>query len=301
MSMETTSATKNNQFTDDTNWQITNAELMESGHMACPGCGAALSMRHVLKVLGPETIVVMPACCWAIIAGGQPTTALTTPLLHTPFAVAAAAASGVRQALTAQKKEQVQVLTWAGDGGTFDIGLQGISGAAERHEDMIYICYDNEAYMNTGIQQSSATPHGAWTTTTPGGKDFKYAKKDILAIIKAHDPAYLASATIAYPEDFYAKIEKAKAARGFRFIHLLAACPSGWKIDSQNALAVTRLAVESGVFPLLEMDKNGRLQKTYEPKNPISVKEYLDSQGRFKKISARETEIWQQELNQKNC
>jgi len=286
-----------NHFTDNTNWQITNAELMESGHMACPGCGASLSMRHVLKVLGPETIVVMPACCWAIIAGGQPTTALSIPLLHTPFAVAAAAASGVRQALTAQKKEHVQVLTWAGDGGTFDIGLQGISGAAERHEDMIYICYDNEAYMNTGIQQSSATPHGAWTTTTPGGKDFKYAKKDILAIIKAHNPAYLASATIAYPEDFYAKIEKAKAASGFRFIHLLAACPSGWKIDSQNALEVTRLAVESGVFPLVEMSENGKIEKTYEPKNPISVKEYLATQGRFKKITAEETEIWQSEIS----
>ncbi len=286
-----------NHFTGDTNWQITNAELMESGHMACPGCGASLSMRHVLKVLGSETIVVMPACCWAIIAGGQPTTALSVPLLHTPFAVAAAAASGVRQALTAQKKEHIQVLTWAGDGGTFDIGLQGISGAAERHEDMIYICYDNEAYMNTGIQQSSATPHGAWTTTTPGGKDFKYAKKDILAIIKAHNPGYLASATIAYPEDFYAKIEKAKAASGFRFIHLLAACPSGWKIDSQNALEVTRLAVESGVFPLVEMNEQGEIKKTYEPKNPISVKEYLASQGRFKKITAAETEIWQNEIS----
>jgi len=290
-------ATGKNHFTDDTNWQITNAELMESGHMACPGCGASLSMRHVLKVLGPETIVVMPACCWAIIAGGQPTTALSVPLLHTPFAVAAAAASGVRQALTAQKREHVQILTWAGDGGTFDIGLQGISGAAERHEDMIYICYDNEAYMNTGIQQSSATPHGAWTTTTPGGKDFKYGKKDILAIIKAHNPGYLASATIAYPDDFYAKIEKAKAARGFRFIHLLAACPSGWKIDSQNALEVTRLAVESGVFPLLEMNDEGAIEKTYKPENPISVKEYLATQGRFKKITAEETEIWQNEIS----
>jgi pyruvate/2-oxoacid:ferredoxin oxidoreductase beta subunit len=288
---------KNNHFTDNTYWQITNAELMESGHMACPGCGASLSMRHVLKILGPETIVVMPACCWAIIAGGPPTTALSPPLLHTPFAIAAAAASGVRQALTAQKKENIQVLTWAGDGGTFDIGLQGISGAGARRADLFYFCYGNEAYMNNGIQQSSATPHGAWTTTTPGGKDFKYAKKDILAIIKAHNPGYLASATIAYPEDFYAKIEKAKSASGFRFIHLLAACPSGWKIDSQNALEVTRLAVESGVFPLLEMNDKGEIEKTYKPENPISVKDYLATQGRFKKITAEETEIWQNEIN----
>lgn len=286
-----------NIFTNDTAWQITTAEHMECGHMACPGCGASLSMRHTLKVMGPQTIVVMPACCWAIIAGGQPTTALSTPLLHTPFAVAAAAATGVRRALTAQGKEGVQVLAWAGDGGTFDIGLQGISGAAERHEDMIYICYDNEAYMNTGIQQSSATPHGAWTTTTPAGKDFQYDKKDIMAIIKAHNPSYLASATIAYPEDFYMKIEKAKAASGFRFLHLLAACPSGWKIDSQDALKVTRMAVESGVFPLLEMDANGIMRTTLKPENPIPIKEYLKAQGRFKKMSDTEIETWQREID----
>ncbi len=277
-------------------WQVTTAEHMECGHMACPGCGASLSMRHVLKVLGNQTIVVMPACCWAIIAGGQPNTALSVPLLHTPFAVAAAAATGVRRALTAQAKKGVEVLCWAGDGGTFDIGLQGISGAAERHEDMIYICYDNEAYMNTGIQQSSATPHGAWTTTTPGGKDFKYAKKDIMAIIKAHNPSYLASATIAYPEDFYSKLKKAKAATGFRFLHLLAACPSGWKIDSQDSLKVTRMAVDSGVFPLLEMDDNGQMRQTLKPEHQIPVKDYLKAQGRFKKISDAEIETWQKEI-----
>ncbi|MCK5680335.1 pyruvate synthase subunit beta, partial [bacterium] len=146
-------------------------------------------------------------------------------------------------------------------------------------------------------QQSSATPHGAWTTTTPGGKDFQYAKKDIIAIIKAHNPSYLASATIAYPDDFYRKIENAKAAKGFRFIHLLAACPSGWKIDSNDALQVTRLAVESGVFPLLEMDDKGQIQQTYKPENPISVKEYLASQGRFKKITAEQTQTWQGEIS----
>ncbi|MBN2809249.1 MAG: pyruvate synthase subunit beta [Deltaproteobacteria bacterium] len=286
-----------NDFSAAHAWQITSAEHMECGHMACPGCGASLSMRHTLKILGAQTVVVMPACCWAIIAGGQPTTALSVPLLHTPFAVAAAAASGVRRALTAQGKKDVQVLCWAGDGGTFDIGLQGISGAAERHEDMIYICYDNEAYMNTGIQQSSATPHGAWTTTTPGGKEFQYAKKDILAIIKAHNPSYLASATIAYPEDFYAKLNRAKAASGFRFIHLLAACPSGWKIDSQDALKVTRMAVDSGVFPLLEMDDKGRLQQTCKPENPISVKTYLQAQGRFKLMPENEIAAWQQEIS----
>ncbi|MBN2707304.1 MAG: pyruvate synthase subunit beta [Deltaproteobacteria bacterium] len=288
-----------NRFSRNSDWHISSAEFMAGGHMACPGCGASLSMRHALKVLGAQTIVVMPACCWAIIAGGQPTTALSVPLLHTPFAVAAAAASGVRRALLAQRKNDVEVMVWAGDGGTFDIGLQGISGAAERQEDMIYVCYDNEAYMNTGIQRSSATPHGAWTTTTPGGKKFAFGKKDILAIIRAHQPAYLASATIAYPEDFYAKFEKARQARGFRFLHLLAACPSGWKIDSQDALKVTRMAVDSGVFPLLEMEAGGGLRRTVKPERPIPVKDYLEAQGRFKKMPAEEIAAWQKEIEAK--
>ncbi len=293
------SMTDSSRFHGNSDWQVITAELMEPGHMGCPGCGASLSMRHALKVLGPETIVVMPACCWAIIAGGQPTTALSVPLLHTPFAVAAAVAGGVRQALAAQGNNETTILTWAGDGGTFDIGLQGISGAAERQEDIIYVCYDNEAYMNTGIQQSSATPPGAWTTTTPAGKDFKYAKKDILAIIRAHNPAYLASATIAYPDDFYSKFEKAKKTRGFRFLHLLAACPSGWKIDSQDALKVTRLAVDSGVFPLLEMDNNGNLVQTVQPENPVPVSHYLKAQGRFRKLTPEEIAIWQENVKKR--
>jgi pyruvate ferredoxin oxidoreductase beta subunit/2-oxoisovalerate ferredoxin oxidoreductase beta subunit len=280
-------------------WTTTAAELVEPGHMGCPGCGGALSMRHALKVLGPETIVVMPACCWAIIAGGQPTTALSVPLLHTPFAVAAAAAGGVRQALAAQGQDEVTVMAWAGDGGTFDIGLQSISGAAERGEDIIFVCYDNEAYMNTGIQQSSATPPGAWTTTTPAGKDFQYAKKDILAIIRAHNPAYLASATIAYPEDFQAKFAKAKQARGFRFLHLLAAFPSGWKIESKDSLQVTRLAVESGVFPLLEMDGKGHLRPTVVPEKTRPVSDYLTAQGRFRKLTGEEIELWQQLVDER--
>ncbi len=288
-----------NRFTPDCRWQITPAELVASGHMGCPGCGASLSLRHALKVLGPETVVVMPACCWAIIAGGQPTTALGVPLLHTPFAVAAAAATGTRQALLAQGREEVTVLAWAGDGGTFDIGLQSISGAVERGEDIIYVCYDNEAYMNTGIQQSSATPPGTWTTTTPSGKDFKYAKKDILGIVRAHNPAYLASATIAYPEDFYAKFEKARETRGFRFLHVLAACPSGWKIDSDKSLEVTRMAVDSGVFPLLEMNLDGTLVETVRPAKTIPVANYLKAQGRFRRMTTEEIALWQTGVEQK--
>lgn len=280
-------------------WNVTTAEYLNSGHMACPGCGASLSMRHALKVLGEETIVVLPACCWSIIAGGFPTTALSVPLLHVPFATAAACASGVRRALLSRGREEVTVMAWAGDGGTFDIGLQALSGAAERREDFLYVCYDNEAYMNTGIQQSSATPAGAWTTTTPAGKEFAYGKKDILEILRAHRPAYLATATIACPEDFLAKFAAARKRRGFRFIHLLSPCPPGWKIDSRDSLAVTRLAVDSGVFPLVEMDDGGRLRLTCEPAHPVPVADYLRAQGRFRTVRDEDLEPLQRRVDER--
>ncbi|MBN2232640.1 MAG: pyruvate synthase subunit beta [Deltaproteobacteria bacterium] len=280
-------------------WNVTTAEYLNSGHMACPGCGASLSMRHALKVLGEETIVVLPACCWSIIAGGFPTTALSVPLLHVPFATAAACASGVRRALLSRGREEVTVMAWAGDGGTFDIGLQALSGAAERREDFLYVCYDNEAYMNTGIQQSSATPAGAWTTTTPAGKEFAYGKKDILEILRAHRPAYLVTATIACPEDFLAKFAAARKRRGFRFIHLLSPCPPGWKIDSRDSLAVTRLAVDSGVFPLVEMDDGGRLRLTCEPAHPVPVADYLRAQGRFRTVRDEDLEPLQRRVDER--
>ncbi|MDY6820843.1 MAG: thiamine pyrophosphate-dependent enzyme [Deferribacterota bacterium] len=259
-------------------------EFVSRGHMACPGCMAALSMRHLLKISGEKTIVVIPASCWSIVSGTFPTTALSVPLIHVPFATSAAVASGIKRALIAKNKDDINVIAWAGDGGTFDIGLQALSGAAERKEDILYICYDNEAYMNTGIQQSSATPIGAWTTTSPAGKDIKDEKKDIISIILAHKPAYVATATISYPDDFYMKIKKALDKNGFRFIHLLCACPPGWKIDSQDTVKVCRLAVDTDFFPLVEMGENYRLCRTVEPKN-IEIDEYLKAQKRFNNIN----------------
>ncbi len=280
-------------------WNVTTVEYLNSGHLGCPGCGASLSMRHALKALGEKTVVVIPACCWSIIAGPFPTTALSVPLLHVPFATAAACASGVRRALLSQGHQDVQVMVWAGDGGTFDIGFQALSGAADRNEDFIYVCYDNEAYMNTGVQQSSATPCGAWTTTTPGGKEFAYQKKDLIGIVLGHHPAYLATATVSFPEDFYMKFNKARKAQGFRFLHLLAACPPGWKIDSQDSLKVTRMAVDSGVFPLIEMDENGGLRQTYAPDPPLPVKTYLQSQKRFKDLTDDEIALIQSQAEKK--
>ena len=281
-------------------WNVTTAEYMNRGHMACPGCGASLSMRHALKALGESTIVVIPACCWSIIAGIFPTTALSVPLLHVPFATAAACATGVRRAQMAKGDPRGTVMVWAGDGGTFDIGLQALSGAADRREDILYVCYDNEAYMNTGIQQSSATPCGAWTSTSPGGKEFEYQKKDIISIIRAHAPSYLATACVAYPQDFYAKLTKAKNTSGFRFVHLLSVCPPGWKIDSQDALKVSRLAVESDVFPLLEFDPDTGLKRTYEPDGSVSTTDYLRSQKRFRKLSDADIHRLQKQIATRN-
>ena len=264
--------------------EVTKIEYLNQGDFACPGCGAGLSMRHALKVLGEKTVIVMPACCWSIIAGGLPTTALQVPLIHVPFAVAAAVASGIKNAYDAEGKHDINVVVWAGDGGTFDIGLQALSGAAERREDILYVCYDNEAYMNTGIQKSSATPPGAWTTTTPTGNPIEFEKKDIFNIVVSHNPAYVATTTIAYPDDFYKKFEKAKKIKGFRFIHLLSSCPPGWKIDSQDSLKVMRLAVESGIFILMEKEGENEINVTYKPEKIIPVKEYFKAQGRYRHL-----------------
>ncbi len=258
-------------------------ELLDSGHLACPGCGAALAMRMVLKALGEKTVVALPACCWSIIAGPYPQSSLKVPLYHTAFETGASAASGIKAALVARGDTETTVVAWAGDGGTFDIGLQALSGAAERNEDILYVCYDNEAYMNTGIQRSSATPFGAWTTTTPGQHTKSHPKKDILAILAAHRIPYAASATPAYPEDLMRKVQRAKATRGMRFLHLLAPCPPGWKTEDSETIELARLAVQARVFPLLEVENGETWRLTIEPRGD-SVAEYLERQGRFRHL-----------------
>jgi pyruvate ferredoxin oxidoreductase beta subunit/2-oxoisovalerate ferredoxin oxidoreductase beta subunit len=258
-------------------------ELMEPGHLACPGCGASLAMRLVLKALGPKTVVTLPACCWSIIAGPWPQSSLKVPLFHTAFETGASAASGIKAALLARGDTETTVIAWAGDGGTFDIGFQALSGAAERNEDILYVCYDNEAYMNTGIQRSSATPWGAWTTTTPAGHPESHPKKDILAILAAHRVPYAATATVAYPDDLVAKVTKARATRGTRFLHLLAPCPPGWKTNDEETIALARMAVQTKVFPMMEVENGERWRFTMEHRGD-PVKPYLQKQGRFKHL-----------------
>lgn len=262
-------------------------ELMNSGHSGCPGCGATLAMKLALRTLGEDTALVIPACCWAIIAGGFPQTALKVPVLHTGFATTAAAASGLRAALDARDMRSTTVVGWAGDGGTFDIGFQALSAAAERGEDFIYVCYDNEAYMNTGVQRSSSTPFGTRTTTTPGAGWKKTEKKNIMEIMAAHRIPYAATASIAYPEDLEAKLRKAASIRtGLRFIHLYASCPTGWGFPSQYAVKTARMAVDCNVFPLYEVEDG--LRYTVNSRGEERVADYLGFQGRFRHLSEAE-------------
>ncbi|MFO7963941.1 MAG: thiamine pyrophosphate-dependent enzyme [Desulfobacterales bacterium] len=253
---------------------------MYSGHVACPGCGAVIAMKFALSAMGPKTAIVMPACCWGVISGSYPQTALKVPVMHTAFASAGATAAGLRAALDARGQRDTAVMVWAGDGGTFDIGLQALSGAVERNEDFIYVCYDNEAYMNTGVQRSSATPFGMRTTTTPGEGWKKDRKKNIMEIMAAHGIPYAATADIAFPEDMIRKFKKARDLKGgSRFIHVFAACPTGWKFPSDRTIAFSRLAVKTNIFPLYEIE--GGVRYTLNYRGGLPVKSYLKGQGRF--------------------
>ncbi|MDP3790326.1 MAG: thiamine pyrophosphate-dependent enzyme, partial [Candidatus Omnitrophota bacterium] len=233
---------------------IPEIEIMSPGHVACQGCGATLAFRYALKALGRGTIVIIPACCWSVIDGPFPYSSAGVPVFHTAFETAASTASGVRAALEIKGITDVSVLAWAGDGGTMDIGIQALSGAVERGEDIIYVCYDNEAYMNTGIQRSSSTPYGAWTTTTPVKKFKTGPKKNMVEIMAAHKIPYTATANIAFPEDFIAKLRKAKTIKGPKFIQIISPCPAGWKFPSQLTVKIAKLSFETCVFPLYEVE-----------------------------------------------
>jgi pyruvate/2-oxoacid:ferredoxin oxidoreductase beta subunit len=271
-------------------------ELMYSGHLACAGCGATISMRYTLKALGEQTILVIPACCWSIISGPFPYTAIKVPLINTAFETGASTASGVKAGLEMQGDTETTVAAWVGDGGTFDIGIQALSGAAERNDDIIYFCYDNEAYMNTGIQRSSATPLGTWTTTTPANHPKGQPKKNIMEILAAHRIPYGATCSVAFPDDMMNKIRKAKSIHGTRFIHIYAPCPTGWKAPSSLAIKIARLAVHSKVFPLYEVEEGLRYTINVNPKN-LPVEEYLRLQGRFAHLTDDEVHTIQETVD----
>jgi pyruvate/2-oxoacid:ferredoxin oxidoreductase beta subunit len=276
---------------------LSDPEYMTSGHVGCPGCGAAIAMKFVLKALGEKTIMVLPACCWSIIAGAYPQSSLRIPLIHSAFETGGAVASGVRAALDIKGDTETTVLTWAGDGGTFDIGFQALSGAVERNEDFIYVCYDNEAYMNTGVQRSSSTPYGAWTTTTPGSDWKKMRKKNIVEALVAHRIPYAATASIAFPEDLVYKVKKAKWIKGSRFLHIFSSCPTGWGLASELSVKIARMAVQTNIFPVYEVEDGLRYTINFRSKGYL-VKEYFKLQGRFKHLTEADLDQIQEMVNE---
>jgi pyruvate/2-oxoacid:ferredoxin oxidoreductase beta subunit len=263
------------------NQDITEKEYMNPGNVACAGCGASLSMRLALKGLGKPTVLVIPACCWSVIPGPWPMSAMEVPVFHAAFETTGSTISGLKAAYRKRGLNDICVVGWAGDGGTFDIGIQALSGTAERNDDVIYVCYDNEAYMNTGIQRSGATPKGSWTTTTPVKNPKLEPKKDIDEIMIAHRIPYLATATAAYPHDMIAKFKKARSIKGMRFIHLLSSCPTGWRMPENLSIEVMRLAVLSNIFPLYEVEDAETYKQTVMPEDIIPIDRYIHLQGRF--------------------
>ena len=267
--------------------------MLCSGHAACPGCIEALSVRHVLATMGPDTMAVIPPSCMAIIAGPQPFSSLKIPVYQPTLEASAAAASGLRRALDAQGKRETQVIVLAGDGGTYDIGFQCLSSAAERNENILYFCLDNEGYMNTGAQKSSSTPHYASTGSTPGGKLTR--KKNLIDIMAAHQVPYAATATAAYMPDLVRKVAKAKAMRGLRIITILIPCIDGWGLAEDGGLKAARYAVESGAFPLYEVEDGTRTTINHAScTRPIG--EYLALQRRYRHLDPAGVEALQGEI-----
>ena len=271
-------------------------EMMRPGHSACPGCGVAVGMRLVLQALGKRVVVVVVPSCVAVISGPFPNAAVGVPMFHSAFEIAAPTAAGIAAALKIQGKEDIPVLAFAGDGGTFDIGLQSLSGAADRNEDFIYVCMDNEAYMNTGIQVSSSTPRYAWTGTSPKGNTRR--KKQIMEIMAAHRIPYAATACIGFPEDLIRKVKKAKEIRGTRFLHLLSPCPTGWKTAEHMSPKLALSAVETNIFPLYEI-VDGLDYTINHVSRSLPVEAYLSLQGRYKHLTPEQVREIQAETDRR--
>lgn len=252
------------------------------GHRACQGCGQALAARLVTESTGPDVAIANATGCLEIFTTPWPESSWRVPWLHSLFENAAAVASGVEAAWRMQGRES-KVLAFAGDGGTFDIGLQALSGMVERNHNVLFVCYDNEAYMNTGIQRSSSTPHAAATTTSPAGSERmgkRHLKKDILGIIAAHNMPYAATASVAYPSDLRKKVRRALAVEGPTFLQIYAPCPLGWQHGSELSIEVARLAVQTGIFPVVEMER-GRVTGVMPIREQRTVEAFLRPQGRF--------------------
>ncbi len=284
---------------------VNKEELFTPGHRACVGCCEALAVRQVCKVLGRDVIIVNATGCLEIISSGYPNTNWEVPWIHTLFENTAAVASGIESALRVLKRKnrypsdrKTKVVAMAGDGGTADIGIQALSGMLERGHNVLYICYDNEAYMNTGIQRSGATPYGATTTTSPAGEKSigqRTWKKNMPQIVAAHNIPYVATASPSYPIDLMEKVKKAVGIEGPSYIHIYAACPTGWRSPTDTPIKLGRLAVQTGIFPLFEIE-NGRWRMTIDVDKLLPVSEYLKTQGRFKHLGEKDIEFIQRHV-----
>ena len=260
--------------------------VLRPGNSNCGGCGMSISLAMLRRAVRELPIqMAIPACCGIVAPGQYPYSAFGAPVAATTFAAAAAVATGLAQVAT-WNDEATRVIAFAGDGGTYDIGMATVSAAAERNEDVLYICYDNEIYGNTGGQRSSATPLGATTTTTPRGKLLQ--KKDILSILAAHRIPYAASLSVAHAEDMVRKLRFALEMKGFRFVHILSPCPIGWKSEAAEGIQLVRLAIKSGLFPVYEVFDGNKVKISLEPdtdpaKRAEALKEHFSHQGRFSK------------------
>ncbi len=280
-------------------------EAIASGHRGCQGCGEVLAMRIALKAIGEDMIVVSATGCMEVITTPFPQTAWNVPWMHVAFENAGAVGSGVAAALKVLKRKgrykgtDTKVVIIGGDGATSDIGFQALSGALERNHDFVYICFDNEAYMNTGIQRSSATPLGAWTTTSPIGSGCdgkKDPKKDLVAIVADHGIPYVATATPAHYLDLMNKVRKAALTPGPTFIHVFSPCPTGWKMPASGAIDVCKLAVKTNIYPLFEIINSKYVLGSINRK-PLPVLDYLKIQGRFKHLAERQVEHIQNDVD----
>jgi pyruvate ferredoxin oxidoreductase beta subunit len=286
---------------------IEKEEPFAPGHRACIGCGEVLAVRLAAKAMGKNVIVVNATGCMEIIASQIPNTSWNVPWIHTLFENSAAVASGIESGLKAMMRkgripqEEINIVAIAGDGATLDIGLQALSGAMERGHKFLYICFDNEAYMNTGIQRSSATPFGASTTTSPAGKQSTGQmswKKDMPAIAVAHNIPYVATACPSYPFDLMEKVKKAISVKGPSYIQILSVCPTGWRCAGDLTVRIGRLAVETGVFPLYEVE-NGKYKMSMEPPKLKPLTDYTALQARFRHLTPETLEEIQAKVVEK--
>ncbi len=279
---------------------ISREEFLAPGHTACLGCGEAIAIKHILKVAGKNTIIVQATGCPEVYTTLYPNTAWRIPWIHVAFENAAAVASGVREGLNQEDKKDINVIAIAGDGGTFDIGFQALSGMLERYHKVLYICLDNGAYENTGVQRSSATPKYAWTTTSPIGKEIKGKrewKKPMPLIIAAHEIPYVATASLSDLHDLIRKVRKALAIDGPSYIQILCPCIPGWKMESNKTVEFSDLAVKTKINPLYEIEDG--LVKVQETNNPLPVINFLKEQGRFKHLTSKEIKEIQQHIDEK--